>query len=125
MIWVTSHLPPHTTIIPSCLSRSLLVHLSQMRSTDVFQTILHSSSFVTLRSDYFQTHLVHSDMHDCFETSIRLFASFTIHPSIIHSCVVQQEKYIEIVFNKTSDYKSSPIYISCDEGKKTTLYPLK
>ena len=27
------------------------------------------------------------------------------------------------VFNCSSDYKSSPIYISCDGGKKTKLYP--
>ena len=90
-----------------------IIHLPQMRSTDVFQTILHSSSFVTLRSDYFQTHLVHSDMHDCFETSsdrtvcIKRICNLVVpsSPSIIHSCVVHQEKYVEIVFNKTSDYK--------------------
>ena len=39
-----------------------------------------------------------------------------LHPSFM---------YVEIVFNKTSDYKhkSTPIYISCDERKKTKLYP--
>ena len=89
--------------------------------------------FGRVRSDYFQTHLLHSDMHDCFETSsdrtvcIKRICKVAVpsSPSIIHSCVVHQEKYVEIVFNKTSDYKykSSPIYISCDEGKKTKLYP--
>ena len=44
------------------------------------------------------------------------------HPSFT-VVLFHQDKYVEIVFNSSSDYKSSPIYISCDEGKKTKLYP--
>ena len=32
------------------LAFKIIIHLPQMRSTDVFQTILHSYSFVTLRN---------------------------------------------------------------------------
>ena len=63
---------------------------------------------------------------------IRMFASkesarwqfHLLHPSFTVLLFIKfQEKYVEIVFNKTSDYNLSPIYISCDEGKNTKLYP--
>ncbi len=106
---------------------SSIVHLPQMRSDDVFQTIKQSSNFLTLISPMWQTQILHSEFQDCISSVYsntfcmkRVCKVSTKSSSIIHSCLVHGQNTVEIVFNNTANYKSA-IEVKCVDGEKRPM----
>ena len=104
------------------------LHLPQFRESDRFQSVEMYPSFVLLRSEKWQTQLLHSQVENCINTKssnvcgTRICKVSTRSTEIIHSCMLHEEKSVEIIFNATSNYQSSPIEILClGEKKKLVL----
>jgi hypothetical protein len=104
------------------------LHLPQFRESDRFQSVEMYPSFVLLKSEKWQTQLLHSQVENCINTKssnvcgTRICKVSTRSTEIIHSCMLHEEKSVEIIFNATSNYQSSPIEILClGEKKKLVL----
>ena len=102
---------------------SSIVHLPQMRSDDVFQTVKQSSNFLTLISPMWETQILHSDFQDCISSVYsnticmkRVCKVSTKSSPVIHSCLVHGQNSVEIVFNNTANYKTA-IEVKCDDGE--------
>ena len=100
------------------------LHVAQFRQSDRFQTIQVFPSFVLLQSEKWQSQLLHSQVNTCINTKSsnvcgnRICKVSTRSTDIIHSCMVHDEESVEIIFNSTSTYQTSPVEILCSGEKK-------
>ena len=104
------------------------LHLPQFRESDRFQTIEIYPSFVLLQSQKWQTQLLHSQVENCINTKsrnvcgTRICKVATRSRKTIHSCMLHDEESVEIIFNATSNFQSSPIEILCLGEKKKLVH---
>ena len=104
------------------------LHLPQFRESDRFQTVEIYPSFVLLQSQNWQTQLLHSQVENCINTKsrnvcgTRICKVATRSRKTIHSCMLHDEESVEIIFNATSNFQSSPIEILCLGEKKKLVH---
>ena len=104
------------------------LHLPQLRESDRFQTVEIYPSFVLLQSQNWQTQLLHSQVENCINTKsrnvcgTRICKVATRSRKSIHSCMLHDEESVEIIFNATSNFQSSPIEILCLGEKKKLVH---
>ena len=104
------------------------LHLPQFRESDRFQTVEIYPSFVLLQSQKWQTQLLHSQVENCINTKsrnvcgTRICKVATRSRKTIHSCMLHDEESVEIIFNATSNFQSSPIEILCLGEKKKLVH---
>ena len=104
------------------------LHLPQFRESDRFQTVEIYPSFVLLQSQKWQTQLLHSQVENCINTKTRNVCGTRIckvatrSRKTIHSCMLHDEESVEIIFNATSNFQSSPIEILCLGEKKKLVH---